>query len=143
MEKTFNISSTDDLHKVQLYIRKHYKETSPIGYQRLLYVAQELIQNMLDEREFGSITIRTNKDLTVTIDLSRLTEQDRRDIWARINNAMESCHQMIRKGEETEYVSTKAHPERRGYGLLGILEMGWKLIPTIGNKSITLRAEYG
>jgi hypothetical protein len=97
---------------------------------------------MLDEQEFGSITIRTNKDLTVTIDLSRLTEQGRRDIWARINNAMESCHRMIRKGED-EFISTKAHPERRGYGLLGILEMGWKLIPTIGNKSITLRAEYG
>jgi hypothetical protein len=117
------------IKQIQQAYKENYEQKS---------IAQELIQNSLNEKQYGNISISNN---LILLQIQNIKEEEATDIVAKINEGLIAARECYHNKEkrlaslEMQRKNLKSH----GRGFLTIFYFGWDVV-TLKNKGQVLIA---
>lgn len=129
MRRPFSIKGVMAIKQIQQAYKENYEQKS---------IAQELIQNSLNEKQYGNISISNN---LILLQIQNIKEEEATNIVTKINEGLIAARECYYNKEkrlaslELQQKNLKSH----GRGFLTIFYFGWDIV-TLKNKDQILIA---
>lgn len=129
LRKPIIVTSVEAIKQVQKHWNNHFEQKS---------IAQELIQNSLNEHQQGKISVSNN---LILLQIQNIKEEDASDIVMKINQGLLAAKECYYDKEKrlASLEKYQKHLKSHGRGFLTVFYFGWDII-TLKNKNQILIA---
>ena len=129
LRKPIIVTSVEAIKQIQKYWKGDFEQKS---------IAQELVQNSLNEHQSGKISVSNN---LILLQIQNIKEEDASDIVMKINEGLSAAKECYHNKEKrlASLDSYQKHLKSHGRGFLTIFYFGWDII-TLKNKDQILIA---